>query len=118
MGQRGLKKPFLPAKMTSTQGYMKEEGFLSQCNSPVPIPCIAALLLSPGLGAVEEGGDELAPPVLVEDQRLATGQDAAAKADLGSTDRVKIVVGGEAGAGEALRDEHGEGLRCRLTCGP
>lgn len=85
-GTKGYKKTFLPAKKTSTRGYMKEKGFLSQCNFPVPIPPIAVLLLSPGLGAVKERGDELAPPVLVEDQRLATGQDPAAKADLSSTD--------------------------------
>lgn len=66
--------------------------------------------LSPGLGAVQEGGDELASAVLVEDQRLPAGQHAAAKADLGPADGVEAVVGGEAGAGEALGDEHGEGL--------
>lgn len=82
------------------------------------MPHISALPLSPGLGAVKEGGDELASPVLVEDQGLAAGQDPAAEADLGPPDGVKVVVGGEAGAGEALRDEHGEGLRGRLTCWP
>lgn len=74
--------------------------------------------LSPGLGAVQEGGDQLAPPVLVEDQSLPAGQDATAEADLGPADGVEAVVGGEAGAAEALRDEHGEGLRRRLTRRP
>lgn len=74
------------------------------------MPPTAPPSLSPGLGAVQEGGDELAPPVLVEDQGLAAGQDPAAKADLGPTDGVEAVVGGEAGAGEALGDEHGESL--------
>lgn len=72
--------------------------------------------LSPGLGAVQEGGDQLAPAILVEDQGLATGQHPTAKADLGAPDGVEVVVGGKAGAGEALRDEDREGLRCHLTC--
>lgn len=78
----------------------------------------APLCLSPGLGAVQEGGDELAPPILVEDQGFAAGQDPTAEADLGTTDGVEAVVGGEAGAGEALGDEHGEGLRRCLTRRP
>ena len=82
------------------------------------LPHISALSLSPGLGAVKEGGDKLPPPILVEDQGLAAGQDPAAEADLSPPDGVKVVVGGEAGAGEALRDEHGEGLRRHLTRRP
>lgn len=74
--------------------------------------------LSPGLGAVQEGGDQLAPPILVEDQSLPAGQDSTAEADLGPADGVEAVVGGEAGAAEALRDEHGEGLRRRLARRP
>lgn len=82
------------------------------------MPHTAPPSLSPGLGAVQEGGDKLASPILVEDQGLAAGQDPAAEADLGPADGVKAVVGGEAGAGEALGDEHGKGLRRRLTRWP
>lgn len=66
------------------------------------MPHSIALFLSPGLGAVKEGGDELAPPILVEDQGLAAGQDPTTEADLSPSDGVKAVVGGEAGAGKAL----------------
>lgn len=82
--------------------FLKGGEFLSQHNSPVSIPHAAALLLSPGLGTVKEGSDELPSPILGEHQGLATGQNPTAKADLGSTDGVEVVIGREAGAGKAL----------------
>lgn len=107
-GTRSFKKTFLPAKTIGLTIHKVVAG-----RGGVPqLLCLTLLLfpLSPGLGAVKEGGNKLAPPILVEDQGLAAGQDPAAEADLSPPDGVKIVVGREAGAGEALRDEHGEGL--------
>lgn len=55
------------------------------------------------------------PAVPVEDQRLAAGQDTAAEADLGAAQGGEAVVGGEARAGEALREERREGLGGQLA---
>lgn len=60
----------------------------------------------------------MSPAVAVEDQGLAAGQHAAAKADLGPAQRREAVVGGEARAGEALRQERRERLRGQLTRRP
>lgn len=55
------------------------------------------------------------PAVPVEDQRLAAGQHAAAKADLGAAKGGEAVVGGKARAGETLGEERREGLGGQLA---
>lgn len=55
------------------------------------------------------------PAVPVEDQCLAAGQHAAAEADLGAAEGGEAVVGGEARAGETLREERREGLGGQLA---
>ena len=72
-------------------------------------------LALPGLGAVQGGGDQVSPAVPVEHQGLAAGQHPAAEADLGPPQRREAVIGGEARAGEALRQEGREGLGGQLT---
>lgn len=57
----------------------------------------------------------MSPAVPVEDQGLAAGQHPAAEADLGPTQRGEAVVGGEARAGEALRQERRERLGGELA---
>lgn len=57
----------------------------------------------------------MSPAVSVEDQGLPAGQHATTEADLGTTERGEAVVGGEARAGEALRQERREGLGGELT---
>lgn len=69
----------------------------------------------PGLGTVQWSGDQVSPAVSVEDQGLATRQHPTSKADLGPTERGEAVVGGEAWAGETLRQERRECLGGELT---
>lgn len=57
----------------------------------------------------------MSPAVSVEDQGLATCQHPTSKADLGPTERGEAVVGGEAWAGETLRQERRECLGGKLT---
>lgn len=57
----------------------------------------------------------MSPAVSVEDQGLATRQNPTSEADLGAAERGEAVVGGEARAGETLRQERREGLGGQLT---
>lgn len=57
----------------------------------------------------------MSPAVSVEDQSLAAGQHPTAEADLSPAERREAVVGGEAWAGETLRQECWEGLGGELT---
>lgn len=57
----------------------------------------------------------MSPAVSVEDQSFATCQHPTSKADLSPTERGKAVVGGEAWAGETLRQERRECLGGELT---
>lgn len=57
----------------------------------------------------------MSPAVSVEDQGLAAGKDPTSKTDLGSAEGGEAVVGGEARAGETLREKSREGLGGKLT---
>ena len=84
-------------------------------SNPADVDDVWPCLTLPGLGAVQGGGNQVSPAVPVEDQGLATGQHPAAEADLRPPQGGEAVVGGEARAGEALRQEGREGLGGQLT---
>ena len=78
--------------------------------------CFSFSALSlPGLGTVQWSGNQVSPAVPVEHQGLAAGQHPAAEADLRPAKRGEAVVGGEARAGETLRQESREGLGGKLA---
>lgn len=77
--------------------------------------CYLSAVLLPGLRTVQRSGDQVSPAVSVEDQGLAAGKDPTSKTDLGSAEGGEAVVGGEARAGETLREECREGLGGKLT---
>lgn len=97
---------FLPWLKFISKDSKREIDYISDSN---------VLDILPGLGTVQWSSDQVSSAVPVEDQSLAAGKHSTSKADFSPTKRGEAVVGGEAWAGETLREESWESLGCQLT---